>query len=39
MKKVRVLAGLILCFAMIFAMVGCGEQKNPEWKKTSCAAS
>lgn len=30
MKKVRVLAGLILCFAMIFAMVGCGEQKNPE---------
>lgn len=29
-EKVRVLAGLILCFAMIFAMVGCGEQKNPE---------
>ena len=29
MKKARVLVGLILCFAMIFAMAGCGEKKTP----------
>ena len=29
MKKARVLVGLILCFAMIFAMAGCGEKKDP----------
>ena len=29
MKKVRVLVSLILCFAMIFAMAGCGEKKPP----------